>query len=149
MNDSSISTITRATAAVIGLAGVVIVIWIIMAGGWDNMAPIHWGVILSYIAIGIAGVAAILFGIFGLAMNFKQKMPFIIGIVVLGIVCLVAWMIAGSETAPYDHIKTMEVTEGVSKYAGTVMNFFYLLLGIAIVAVVATIGRDFYLKMKK
>ncbi len=128
--------------------GAIICVMIMMGGGTDEMTgdtianegAINAGILFSmWIAI-IAGAVAVGFGIAKVVLGGKKSIPTLIGIGVFAIIILIAYTMASSDV-PSSWIKEdMTVdqipTPGISKFAGTNIWSFYLLMLVGIGSIV-------------
>jgi len=92
------------------------------------------GLIISYILFGIALVGAIVLPIIKAFDEPKQLVRALIAVGLIGVVFLISWGIAGSETT--EMYTEKGVGEGLSKVIGGVLIMMYLLSGIAILGIV-------------
>ncbi len=154
MNDSVIKLIGAGTKMLLQLLAVVFVVWILMNGDPKeelnyNDQPIDYGIWISYVAIVIAVAMALIMGIVFIFLNVKKAIPRLAAIAGLGIVALAGYMIASGSTAEFANIQSnIEVTESVSKWSGFVLQTFYILFFITLLAVVFSVVRGAIVKLR-
>ena len=96
----------------------------------------EFGLYLAYLLFGIALLAAVVLPLIKALDEPKKLVKAGIGVGGILVVFLISWAIAGNEvTAMYT---TKGVDVGLSKLVGGVLTMMYLLMGIAIVAIVYT-----------
>jgi len=96
----------------------------------------EFGLYISYLLFGIALLAAIILPLIKAFDEPKQLVRAGIGVGGLLVVFLISWAIAGNEVTTMYTEK--DVGEGLSKLVGGVLTMMYLLMGIAVVAIVYT-----------
>ena len=96
-----------------------------------NEAIINTGIIVAYILVGIAAVAAIIFPVFQLIANFNKAKAALIGIVALAAVLLIGFAMSTSEV--YDGVNSFQ-----SQWIGGGIHASFILVGVALVAAVFT-----------
>lgn len=148
MSDKLTTIIAKGVQYLLIIIGVVLLITIFTGEDTnpENGAYIHAeGAIMGYLLMGewmmylCAGII-LLFAIGYTAMNIKQSIPVLIGIVAFGVVLLIAYSMSSSEviepwiSADPDAINP---TESDSKFAGFGLNAVYILGSIAILGIIA------------
>lgn len=96
----------------------------------------EFGLYLAYILFGIGLIAAIVLPLVKALDEPKQLVKAGIGLGGLLVVFLISWAIAGNEVTNMYTEKGVGV--GLSKLVGGVITMMYLLMGIAVVAIVYT-----------
>jgi steroid 5-alpha reductase family enzyme len=91
----------------------------------------NYGIIICYILLAVATLAAVVFPIIQFAQNPKNAKGALIGIGALVVLVGISYVLA-SDTNP----SNMEITASAAKQVGTGLYAFYFLAGIAIVAVI-------------
>jgi len=91
----------------------------------------NYGIIICYILLAVATVAAVVFPIIQFAQNPKNAKGALIGVGALIVVVGIAYVLA-SDNNP----SNMEITASAAKQVGTGLYAFYFLSAVAIVAVV-------------
>ena len=97
---------------------------------------INIGLILGYVLLGLAALAAVLFSIFQLIVNFKKAKGALIGIVALLVVFFIGYSLATSEL--YLNVAIPVASGTVSRIIGGAINATFLLIGLALIASVYT-----------
>jgi hypothetical protein len=100
-----------------------------------NDAVIDTGLIAAYILLGVAALAAILFSIYHLVLNFKKAKGALFGMLFLVVVFLIGYSLATSEV--YADV-AVPVGAGASKIIGGGIITTMMLIGLAIIAAVYT-----------
>ena len=98
-------------------------------------AVINTGLIAAYVLLGIAALAAILFSIYHLVLNFKKAKGALIGMLALVVVFLIGYFMATSEIYPN---VAVPVGAAASKIIGGGIITTMMLIGLAIIAAVYT-----------
>lgn len=91
----------------------------------------NYGIIICYILLAVATVAAVVFPIIQFAQNPKNAKGALIGVGALIVVIAIAYVLA-SDNNP----SNMEISASAAKQVGTGLYAFYFLSAVAIVAVV-------------
>jgi carbon starvation protein CstA len=108
----------------------------------DSTSAISYALTLSMWAIYIAAGVAVLFGVYHFAANVKENPKSIIGIVAFLVVIFVARMMAKS--AVVTDALLSKADEGQLLMTDTGLYMFYILMGIAILAILfAEVSRLF------
>ena len=100
----------------------------------DFMA--NYGIIITYILIAVATIAAIAFPIKHLIANPKQAKQVGMAVVALLAVYIVSYLLASDEVT--EHFAKFNVSETQSKQVGTGLIVFYILAAGAIISAVYT-----------
>ena len=100
----------------------------------DFMA--NYGIILTYILLAVAAIAAIAFPVKHLIANPKKAKQVGMAIGVLFAVYLLSYLLASSEVT--EHYAKFNVTETQSKQVGTGLIVFYILAAGAVLSAVYT-----------
>lgn len=105
---------------------------------------INFGLILTYIMVGGAAIAAIAFPLIFMIKNRSQAKSTIIGVGTLLGVALISYLLASSEIMIFPGYEKFEMTEASTKRVGMGLITFYILSFGAIAAVVyAELGKIF------
>jgi hypothetical protein len=96
-------------------------------------ALINTGLIVTYILLGIAALAAILFSIFHLVLNFKKAKTALFGILFLLVIFFIGYALATSEVYPN---VAVPVGAAASKIIGGGIITTMMLIGLAFIAAV-------------
>lgn len=99
----------------------------------------NYGIIICYILLAVATLAAIVFPIIQFVQHPKNAKGALIGIGALVVTVAISYVLA-SDNNP----SNMEITASAAKQVGTGLYAFYLLAGIAIVAVVYSEVAKFF-----
>lgn len=91
----------------------------------------NYGIIICYILLAVATLAAVVFPIIQVAQNPKNLKGALIGLGALVAVLAISYVLA-SDNNP----SNMEISASAAKQVGTGLYAFYLLAGVAVVAVI-------------
>ena len=94
---------------------------------------INFGIILTYIMVGIAALTAVGFGVVKMIQNTENAKKTILTIGGLAAVLIISYFIA-ADNLP-DSYKKYEITSETSKQVGMGLITFYVLIGSAMLAV--------------
>ena len=100
----------------------------------DFMA--NYGIILTYILLAVAAIAAIAFPIMHLVANPKKAKQVGMGVSALLVVYILAYLIASDEVT--EHYSKFNVTDTQSKQVGTGLIVFYILSAGAVISALYT-----------
>jgi sulfite exporter TauE/SafE len=95
------------------------------------------GLILAYILIGAAALAAFGFSLVQLVTNFERGKFVLIGIGALLVIFGIAFAISGSETEPYQNVP-QEIDASTSRLVGAMLKTMYISGGLAIVGIIVS-----------
>ena len=98
-------------------------------GFTDNI--IYW----TYALFFLATIGAILFPIVGLATDIKKAKSTIMGVLALGVIIGLAYVLASGAIPTFHNFEKFNITETISKNVGTALFATYLLGGIAIIGI--------------
>jgi|TARA_B100000497_G_C7661012_1_gene398153 hypothetical protein len=105
---------------------------------------INAGLILTYIMIGVAALAAIVYPLMFLAKNPSKGKNALMGVGGLVLICIVSYIIASGDIMNFPGSEKFGMTEGSTKRVGMGLITFYILSIGAIVAVLyAELGKLF------
>ena len=146
MDDKTIKTVLSAVRMLVIVAGAVLCLTITSKSGADETfveGQERYGALLDnlfYIiyAVGIAcGAAAVLFGLYFFATNFKDRMGTLVGVGAFAVLGLISYYALADRTVLRAYEASgITVTEGESWFAGGGMYFVYLLGAAAIASIV-------------
>jgi hypothetical protein len=146
MGDKTIKTVLSAVRMLVIVAGAVLCVMITSKSGTDETfveGQERYGALLDnlfYIiyAVGIAcGAAAVLFGLYFFATNFKARMGTLVGVAAFAVLGLISFYgLADTSVLRAYEASGITVTEGESWFAGGGMYFVYLLGATALLAIV-------------
>jgi len=92
-----------------------------------NMGIVGSALGITYIALGLAALVAVGFGIYLFASNIKNNKGALIGIVAFVAILLISYISASSEVPAIKQV----VTEGTSKMVGAgIISFYLLIIGV-------------------
>ena len=91
----------------------------------------NYGIIICYILLAVATLAAVVFPIIQFAQNPKNAKGALVGVGALVVVVAISYVLA-SDNNP----SNMEITADAAKQVGTGLFAFYFLAGVAVVAVI-------------
>ncbi len=95
----------------------------------DNM--IYW----TYALFGVALITSLAFPIINMATNLKSAKNTLIGVVALGVVVGLAYVLASDALPTFHNAEKFNITESISKNVGAMLFTSYLLGGIAILGI--------------
>jgi hypothetical protein len=105
---------------------------------------INAGLILTYIMIGVAALAAILYPLMFLVKNPSKGKTALMGVGGLLLICLISYLLASGEIMTFPGSEKFGMTEASTKRVGMGLITFYILSIGAIVAVMyAELGKLF------
>ena len=105
---------------------------------------VNAGLILTYIMISVAALAALVYPIMFLAKNPSKSKNALIGIGCLLLVCILSYVFASSEILTFPGSEKFGMTESSTKRVGMGLITFYILSAGAILSVVyAEMGKIF------
>ena len=146
MDDKTIKTVLSAVRMLVIVAGAALCVTITSKSGADETfveGQERYGALLDnlfYIiyAVGIAcGAAAVLFGLYFFATNFKDRMGTLVGVGAFAVLGLISYYALADRTVLRAYEASgITVTEGESWFAGGGMYFVYLLGAAAIASIV-------------
>lgn len=96
----------------------------------------NYGIVLTYILLAIATLAALVFPIMHLVTHPKKAKQVVIGLGALLAVYLIATMLASDEVT--EHYAKFDVTATSSKQVGTGLIVFYILAAAAVISAIYT-----------
>ena len=99
----------------------------------------NYGIIICYILLAVATLAAVVFPIIQFAQNPKNAKGALIGVAALIVVVGIAYVLA-SDNNP----SNMEITASGAKQVGTGLYAFYFLSAVAIISVVYSEVAKFF-----
>jgi hypothetical protein len=99
----------------------------------------NYGIIICYILLAVATVAAVVFPIIQFAQNPKNAKGALIGIGALVVVVAISYVLA-SDNNP----SNMEISAEAARQVGTGLFAFYLLSAVAVIAVVYSEVSKFF-----
>ncbi len=99
----------------------------------------NYGIIICYILLAVATLAAVVFPIIQLAQNPKNAKGALVGIGALVVVVGISYVLAADNNP-----SNIEITADAAKQVGTGLYAFYLLSAVAIVAVVYSEVAKFF-----
>ncbi len=104
-----------------------------------NETVIDAAIIVTYILLGVAAIAAVVFPIFHLIMDFKKAKGALIGVVVLAAVLLFSYSISTNEV-----YEGFNVSPSASQWIGGAIKSTFILIGMALIAAVYTEISKFF-----
>lgn len=117
--------------------------FIFAMGSQENQSPLNFSMTIMYILIGLAIALILFFMITQVLSDKKRLISFGLLLVVAIIVILVAYFSASSELS--DVATRLDVSKGIFKWSGALLNMAYIMLGGVIVAFFGTL---IYAKLK-
>ncbi len=96
-----------------------------------------WGLILAYILIAVALLAAIVLPLLNSLSNPKSLLKTLGGVVLLVVLFFIAYAISGGEVLP-TYVEQGVTTSGTSKFVGGVLITMYILIVFALLAIAIT-----------
>lgn len=99
----------------------------------------NYGIIICYILLAVATLAAVVFPIIQLAQNPKNAKGALVGIGALVVVLGISYVLAADNNP-----SNIEITADAAKQVGTGLYAFYLLSAVAIIAVVYSEVAKFF-----
>ncbi len=90
--------------------------------------------IAAYVLVFIAALGAIVLPLVNAIGNPKSLLKSVLGIVVIGVIFLVSWAVAGDEVTKV--YTKFDITSTSSKIIGGVLITTYLLMGIAVLSII-------------
>jgi len=99
----------------------------------------NYGIIICYILLAVATLAAVVFPIIQLAQNPKNAKGALVGIGALVVVVGISYILAADNNP-----SNIEITADAAKQVGTGLYAFYLLSAVAIIAVVYSEVAKFF-----
>ena len=112
-------------------------------GSQSNQSPLNFSMTLLYILIGLAIALILFFMITQTVSDKKQLISVGLLLIIAIVVILVAYFSASSELS--DVAVRLEVSKGIFKWSGALLNMAYIMLGGVIVAFFGTVV---YAKLK-
>lgn len=117
--------------------------FIFAMGSQENQSSLNFSMTIMYILIGLAIALILFFMITQVLSDKKRLISFGLLLVVAIIVILVAYFSASSELS--DVATRLDVSKGIFKWSGALLNMAYIMLGGVIVAFFGTL---IYAKLK-
>ena len=96
----------------------------------------NYGILLTYILLAVAAIAAIAFPIMHLVANPKKAKQVGMGLGALLVVYILAYLLASDEVS--EHYSKFNITDSQSKQVGTGLIVFYILAAGAVVSALYT-----------
>jgi hypothetical protein len=97
----------------------------------------------SYILVGLAALAALIFPLIRMVLNPKNTKKTLIGIVGIAIIVFIAWQFSSGEVLPLA-TENPDNVPAVLKFAGTQLGTMYILLILAIFSIFYTEIRNLF-----
>lgn len=91
---------------------------------------------ISYIFFGIAAVSSVLFPIIYLVLNPKKAKSSLVGVVAIGLVFLISYLLADSTIPKFIGSDAFNISESLAKMVDTSIISLYILATITIVAII-------------
>ncbi len=110
----------------------------IMENKSEFMGPLNLALMMSFVVMIICVAAALLFGIFRFATDIKKNMGALAGIVLILVIALVSYYGLASDVVEPHWGTDEDITASTSKLVGGGIYMFYILGGLALVAIVYT-----------
>jgi 4-amino-4-deoxy-L-arabinose transferase-like glycosyltransferase len=105
---------------------------------------INGGLILTYLMIAAAALAAIVYPAIFLAKNPTKAKSSLLGVAILLVVAVISYVIASGEIMQFPGFEKFEMTSGSTKRVGMGLILFYFLAFGAVAAVIyAELGKIF------
>lgn len=133
MNSNTLNYVLTAIKFLIATIGIIFVVMIFAADEIDG-AVVN-SIALTEYTIYACVAAWVLFGLYQIVTDIKRSIPTLIGFALFLIVVFVGYGMANGEMLQAGET---EVTATVSRWSGGGLKAFYILLGIAVVAAIAT-----------
>ncbi len=100
----------------------------------DTNTLVNIGLYVSYALIAVCVLGIIIFAVTRLAKDPKSAKSFLIGLLALGVLVAISYFAANGSDANTTYAK-LEVSEQASKSVGMGLILFYILMGVAVIAI--------------
>lgn len=99
----------------------------------NESQQVSYALQVAYVAVAICGGGAIIFTIYQFIVNFKRSIPSLVGIVIFGIILLIAYNMASSHG-----VESYDVSPSAAHIIGGGIIAIYVFLGLAVLAIVGS-----------
>jgi hypothetical protein len=145
MSDKMMSYILLGIKSVIGVAGVIIFIMILMGEQTNeageklhSVSSINAGLVMSYIVTVLCLVIWMLFGVWNIVSNIKKSIPLLISVGIFGILFAISYSLASDEIMETWKKKPDLFTPGNIKWSDVGIYIMYFMLIITVVSIVVS-----------